>query len=123
MANRLRVVDPSAPPEPSTPPALDEPTFHHWCIACEHHHVGPQLDFSCALCPCSKRPGATLSGGPKRCPRHCSECLDEKGAHHFIEDTGNHHDEPRHEAARAGHPEWYVCKHCEAWSVEPGVAS
>lgn len=122
MADRhLRVVDEDL--EAGTgpgdaEPAIDDPTFRHWCIGCEHHHAGSQLGFICVGCPCSKRPGETLSGGPKRCPRHCSECPTERGAHHFIEQIGSAEEEPDHAAALAGHAAWYECKHCDGWTVD-----
>lgn len=51
---------------------------------------------------------------PKKCLRPCVECSD--GTHHFGE--GGYvwaHDEPKHEAAKAGHQAWMRCYHCPAW--------
>jgi len=59
----------------------------------------------------------TLPLAPPRC-RRCSEC---EGTHHFsdgmivfIEDASTDHP-----AAKIGIQCWYVCKHCEAWTVNP----
>jgi hypothetical protein len=111
-----------APCDAATSDEVDikDAAFVHWCTACEHHHSGEQLGFICVGCTCEKRPGATVRGGPARCPRHCSECPEERCSHHFIDSCGDAEEEPEHEAAQAGHPVWFVCKHCDAWTLDLG---
>lgn len=76
-------------------------------------------------------------GGSATCPRPCSDC-DPKLWGHVLEPAGDdrqkfvdqHHfntvydcttaeEEPEHPAALEGHDFWWVCKHCDAWCVDP----
>lgn len=54
-------------------------------------------------------------GGPLRCARPCVECAG--GGHHFVEViTGDHLENPEHEAAKRGVTAWLLCKHCDGWA-------
>lgn len=58
-----------------------------------------------------------LRGGPKQCPRPCSEC---DPGHHWLEVCPNPDDlddeDCQHEAYKThGLLAWNECKHCEAW--------
>jgi hypothetical protein len=51
------------------------------------------------------------------CDLRCSDC--EGDAHHFAEFyVGDPESDPDHPAAAAGVPQWFGCKHCNAWSVD-----
>ncbi len=52
-------------------------------------------------------------GGPMLCERQCVECDED---HHLVDViTGDHLEDPNHEAAKRGVLVWLLCKHCDAW--------